>query len=118
MTHEVSVSLTVLICVTIVVLLVVAVFLIKLLFDLSKLAQTAQSTSEVIQNELEPTLKELREAAGSLKNIASSADSNISGLKNAVTNAFDTSFQLGTKLKGLLGGFVSGLSCFLKILRK
>ncbi len=115
---SVNIGLTVLIYVSVVVLLVVTGFLTKLLYDLSKLAQTARSTSEVIQSELEPTLKELREAAGSLKSIASSADSNISGLKNAVAHAFDTSFQLGSKLRGLFGGFTKGLSCCLKLLKK
>ena len=118
MTDSVSIGLTILIYVSALFLLVIGGFLGKLLYDLSKLAQTAQSTSEVIQTELEPTLKELREAAGSLKSIASSADSNISGLQSAIANAFSTSFQLGSKLKGLVGGFMQGLSCCLKLLKK
>jgi len=118
MSTSLDTSLIVLVCVAVLFLLVIGGFLGKLLYDLSKLAQTAQSTSEVIQTELEPTLKELREAAGSLKHIAANADSNISGLQNAVSRAFDTSFQLGDKLKGLLGGFVQGLSCCLKLFRK
>ena len=111
-------GLLVLIYVSVIVLITVTAFLAKLLYDLSKLAQTAQSTSEVIQTELEPTLKELREAAGSLKHIAASADSNISGLQSTIARAFDTSFQLGGKLKGLLGGFTQGLGYCLKLFRK
>lgn len=113
-----QIGLTILYYVSALFLIVVGGFLIRLLYDLSKLAQTAQSTSEVIQTELEPTLKELREAAGSLKHIAANADSNISGLQNTIARAFGTSFQLGGKIKGLLDGFVQGLSCCLKLFKR
>lgn len=116
--NSIDLGLTILIYATIIVLVILGVFLAKLFYDLSKLAQTAQSTSEIIQTELEPTLKELREAAGSLKSIASSADTNISGLKKAISNAFDTSFQVGHKMKGLMAGLVKGLCAGLKIFKK
>ncbi len=118
MEGAINTGLVILIYVSALFLVVVGGFLIKLLFDLSKLAQTAQSTSEVIQTELEPTLTELREAAGSVKHIAANADSNISGLQSTISRAFDTSFQLGGKLKGLLGGFMQGLNCCFKLFRK
>ena len=118
MDSTVNTGLVILIYSTVVVLFVVGGFLIKLLFDLSKLAQTAQSTSEVIQTELEPTLKELKEAAGSLKHIAANADTNLSGIKKAISGAFDTSFQVGQKMKGLFNGLVKGLCVGLNIFKK
>lgn len=116
--NSIDTGLIILIYSTVAILIIVGGFLVKLLFDLSKLAQTAQSTSEVIQNELEPTLKELKEAAGSLKSIASNADTNISGLKKAISGAFDTSFQVGQKMKGLFGGLVKGMCVGMKMFKK
>lgn len=113
-----TISLIVLTCITSIFLVVIGAFLIKLLYDLSKLAQTANSTTEVIQTELEPTLKELREAAGSLKNIANGADSNITNFKNTVSGAFDASFKVGQKVKGLANGLLKGLLVGLKIFKK
>ena len=53
-------GLTFLVWATGVVVIVVAGFLVKLLFDLSVLAKNLKETSNIVNTELKPTLKELQ----------------------------------------------------------
>ena len=46
---------------TAVMFTVIGIFVIKVLFDLSRLTNTINSTAQIIKNELEPTLKNVNE---------------------------------------------------------
>ncbi len=115
---QIDVSLVVLIYTTVVVLLVVAGFLVKLLFDLSGLARSAQSATELIQNELEPTLKELQEVAASVKSITNTADEKFTSLKNTFFGAIEKTTCITNKLKSVLSGVARGISVGIKLFKK
>ena len=115
---QIDVSLIVLIYTTVVVLLVVAGFLVKLLFDLSNLAKAAQNATELIQNELEPTLKELQGVAASVKSIANTADEKFTSLKNTFFGALEKTTCITHKLKSVLSGVARGISVGIKLFRK
>ncbi len=113
-----DVSLVILIYATVAVLLVIAGFLVKLLFDLSSLARTTQSAVELVQNELEPTLKELQETAVSIKSIANTADEKITSLKDTFFGAIEKTTCITKKLKSVLSGVARGIGVGIKLFRK
>lgn len=115
---QIDVSLIILIYSSVVVMLVIAGFLVKLLFDLSNLARTVQGATELIQNELEPTLKELQEAAVSVKSIANTADEKFTSLKNTFFGAIEKTTCVTKKLKSVLSGVARGIGVGIKLFRK
>lgn len=116
--NSVDVGLTILVYVTALVVIVVGGFLVKLIYDLSEFAKSAKSTSDLIQTELEPTLKELQETMTSIKSIANTADSNFTSVKDAVGRIIEKSSSIGTKFKGMLSGIVKGVEFGLKLFRR
>lgn len=115
---QIDVSLIILIYSTVVVMLVVAGFLVKLLFDLSSLARSAKSATELIQNELEPTLKELQEVAVSVKSITNAADEKLTSLKNTFFGAIEKTSCITNRLKSVLSGVVRGINVGIKLFKK
>ena len=115
---QIDVSLVILIYTTVLVMLVVAGFLVKLLFDLSNLAKAAKTATELIQNELEPTLKELQEVAVSVKSIANTADEKFTSLKNTFFGAIEKTTCVTNRLKSVLSGIVRGISVGIKLFKK
>lgn len=101
-----------------IVILVVGVFLVKLLIDLSKLANTAKNASEVIQHELEPTLKELKMTAESINHIVHSAEDQITGVKKAFIGAADVTRNVGHKMGSMFAGLAKGLAIGFKLFRR
>jgi|GEM_PF-1403904 len=113
-----QVSFLVLMYTSAVVILVVGIFLVRLLIDLSKLSNTAKNAGEVIQNELEPTLKELQQTAKSINSIVHSADSQIEGVKKAFVGAADATRNVGHKMGGIFAGLAKGLALGIKLFKK
>lgn len=113
-----QVSFTVLMYTSVIVILTVGGFLVKLLVDLSKLTKSATQASEVLQNELEPTLKELQSAAASVNSIVHQADEQITGAKKAITGAVTITKNVSGKVGGVFSGLVKGLALGLKLFRK
>ena len=60
-----------------IMLVVVGGFLIKLIIDLSKLAQNVDETTTVVRNELRPTLRELNESLHTVNDFMKSTDKGI-----------------------------------------
>ncbi len=116
--NAVDVGLTILIYTTALVIIVVAGFLVKLIYDLSEFAKSAKSTSDLLQTELEPTLKELKDTMTSIKSIANTADDNFTGIKDAIAKIIDKSSSIGTKFKGMLSGVYKGIEFGLKLFRR
>lgn len=102
-------TLTVLICVSTIAIVVIGGFLVKLLIDLSKLAQSATEITQILNEELEPTLKELREASNTLNSITGVASEQIINVNNAIRKVIDTSSLIKGKMQGLFDGFLKGI---------
>ena len=113
-----DIGLATLIWVSVIAIFTIGGFLVKLLFDLSKLVQSATNTSDTIREELEPTLEELKKAADSINSIASGVNEQFSGLQGAIRKIFDITSGVKTKLHGMLDGLIKGFSMGLKIFKK
>ncbi len=90
-----------------IIIIVVAVFLIKLLIDLSALAKNLNKTSILLNDELKPTLTELKQTLASINSIVKSTDKNVDNFKSAVERTFGK-----TKLisESILGGIIKGFT--------
>lgn len=98
-----------------IVIVVVAGFLVKLLIDLSDLAKSLNSTSNMLNNELRPTLKELNETLGAINSVVKSTDKGVDNFKSAVEKTFGKTKMLSeTLFGGLVKGFVTVLGMFSK----
>ena len=82
-----------------IMLVVVGGFLIKLIVDLSKLAQNVDETTTVVRNELRPTMRELNESLHTLNDFMKSTDKGIDKMKDAMEGAFGLSSATLSKLK-------------------
>ena len=111
-------NLIVLIWVSILAIAVVAVFLVKLLYDLSDLTRSMRKGSEMIQDELEPTLKELNEAATSLNKVTRIAKDHAEGIQKTIQSITNATSSIGSKIQGMFGGLISGLQAGLKLFKK
>ena len=67
-----------------IMLVVVGGFLIKLIIDLSKLAQNVDETTTVVRNELRPTLRELNESLHTVNDFMKSTDKGIDKMRDTV----------------------------------
>ena len=101
-----------------VLLIIIGVFVIKLLLELSKLANNLNDITTIVKNDLEPTLSELQTALKSINSIVKVADKNVSAFKGVLSKVLGAgSLALGS-LKGLTGGFWKGVSAGMSIFKK
>ncbi len=101
-------SLIFLIYITSIVLILVSVFLIKLLIDLSRFTKNMNTTLDVVKNELEPTLMELKASLKSINSFVKSADEKVDTFKKAITDSFGLGIAAVTKLKNVSGTIITG----------
>ena len=110
-------SLTFLAYATGVIVILVGAMLIKVLFDLSKLANNVDETATIIKTELVPTLKNM--AVEIVSGIIIKADEGVNKVKEAIKNS---PLHLLSKLSTVTGtvakGFFSGLCSAFKIFAK
>ena len=105
-----------------IMLVVVGSFLIKLIVDLSKLAQNVDETTTVVRNELRPTMREINESLHTLNDFMKSTDRGIDKVKDAMEDVFGFSTSAlsrvkvisGSLAKGLFKGFTTVLKMFSK----
>ena len=114
----VNVSLIVLLSVTTLVILVLGVLIAKLIINLTLLSKNVDSIAQSVQSEVQPTLKELREAAKSINSIANNADTQFSGLQSTLKSVIGASSLVGCKMKGLMDGLIKGINFGLKLFSK
>lgn len=108
-------GLTFLVVVTAILLCVIGFYLIKLLKDLSVLTKNINETSEILNNELKPTLKELNETMRSINSIIQSTDEGVGNVKIGLANALSkTKEWSGNIFGGFLKGFTAVYSLFSK----
>lgn len=90
---------------TAIVLIVVGGFLVKLLMDLSVLAKNLNETSEILNEELKPTLNELNKTITSFNALVQNTGEGMGNVKIGLENAISK-----TKLfsQNIFGGFLKG----------
>lgn len=92
-----------------IIVIVVGGFLVKLLFDLSKLAKNVDETATIVKAEIEPTLKELNNALQSINSIAQNADKQVDSLSKLFENLLGAGSLAFIKAKKVSGGLIKGL---------
>ncbi|MBP7212321.1 DUF948 domain-containing protein [bacterium] len=102
-------GLTFLVVATGIIVLLVGGFLVKLIFDISKLTKTVDSTASIVKTELEPTLKEFNTTLQNLNSIAQKADKQVNSLDKAIENMFGAGAVAFARVKNLSGGLTKGL---------
>ena len=118
MSTTLEVSLMFLIFTTIILGVVITVFLVKFIIDLSKLTTNLDEVTTVVKQEIEPTLKELKETLNNINSIAKSADKQMDFVKKALSAALGAGGIAFCGIKNISGGFFKGLSAGLKLFRK
>ncbi len=116
--NPVNTSLVVLLIVTTIVVLALGILLAKLIINLTLLSKNVDSIAQSVQSEVQPTLKELREAAQSINSIANNADTQFSGLQNTLKSVVGASSLVGCKMKGLFDGLLKGINFGLNLFNK
>lgn len=91
-------------------ILVVGGFLVKLLFDMSKLAKNLSDTTVVIKDELKPALSELSSTLKSINSITKNANSKVDSFSKILEEIFGAGSIMFTKAKTISGGLVKGLT--------
>jgi uncharacterized membrane protein YraQ (UPF0718 family) len=98
-----------------IIVIIVGGFLVKLLFDLSKLAINLNKTSTLINTELKPTLNQINETLASVNSIIKNTDKGVDSFKLAVEQAFGkTKLVTETIFGGIIKGFVTAFKAFSK----
>lgn len=103
-------------------LIVVGIFFVKLLFDCSKLLKNIDKNVVIVQNELEPIVKNISETTTTINNIVQTANGKISKFSNIYDKATDVvvntvskaSAVSGTLLKYAFKGLCSSFKYFTK----
>lgn len=103
-------SLVALLVVTTIFIIILGALLARLIINLTVLSRNIDSIAASVQTEIQPTLKELREAAHSINSIANNADAQFVGVQNTLKGVLGASSIVGTKVKGLMGGLLKGVS--------
>ena len=108
-------GLTFLTWVTGIVILVVGGFLVKLLIDLSKLSKNLTETSEILNTELKPTLREINQTLSTINELVKTTDRGVDSVKVAVEKFVGRAKAVSENLfGGFLKGFVTVLGLFSK----
>ena len=113
-----SVSFSVLMMVSVVCLIVLTVFICKLILSITKLTNNANVIATSVQKEIEPTLKELKEAAKSINSIANSADEKFHNTKIGIASVLNAGAAVGGKIKTFSQGILKGISFGLNLFKK
>ena len=98
--------------------IVLIVFAIRLIISLTKLSENANIIATSVQKEVEPTLKELKEAAKSINSIANSADEKFKDAKIGISSIAGITACFGGKLKTFIEGISKGISFGMNIFKK
>ena len=103
---------------TIICAAVLTYFGAKLLISATRLSDNANVIATSVQKEIEPTLKELQEAAKSINSIANTADEKFANVKTGLSSVIGASSLLGGKLKSFSKGILKGIAFGLNLLKK
>lgn len=117
MEAELSQSLTFLAWTTAGFLIVVGVFVVKLLFDLSRLTVSLNKSADIVKTDLEPIMKNVSEAVGTVNKLVQSTDKKVGKVSEAYDKVSKIVIKAVTKastmsgylLKEVFKGICSGL---------
>ncbi len=98
-----------------IIILIVGGFLVKLLIDLSALAKNVNATSDLLNSELKPTLKELNETLASINAIVKSTDQGVDNFKTAIEKTFGKTKIL---TESIFSGIIKGFTTVFTLLKK
>ena len=115
---DANISFSALMFVSIICLVVFTIFACKLIIRVIKLTDNANIIATSVQKEIEPTLKELKEAAKSINSIANSADVKFQNTKAGLSSILGLGAGLGGKLKGFSQGIMKGISFGIDLFKK
>jgi len=115
---EPSVSFSILMFTSVVCLVTLTIFICKLIVSATKLTNNANIIASSVQQEIEPTLKELKEAAKSINSIANSADVKFQNTKANISSLIGATACVGGKLKSFSRGIMKGISFGLNLFKK
>lgn len=93
-----------------IILIVVGGFLIKLLFDLSKLTKNLDETTSIVKTEIKPTLDEFNKALKSINSIAQNADKQVDSFAKFFDNFMGASALALVRAKKLSGSLIKNLA--------
>lgn len=82
-----------------VVVFVVGIFLTKLIIDLSILSKSLLETSKILNEELKPTILELKNTLASILSITQTAEEGINRVKTAITNINEKKNRMKDNIK-------------------
>jgi len=102
-------GITFLVIATGIIIIIVGGFLVKLLFDMSKLTKNIDETTTIVKTEIEPTLKEFNKALQSINSIAQNADKKVDSLAHTFESLLNTGAFALHKAKDLSGGLIKGM---------
>lgn len=108
-------GLTFLAWVSAIVILVVGGFLVKLLIDLSKLANNLNDTTDIVNEELKPTIKELKDTLHAVNEIVKNTDQGVDSLKSALGKTLDKTKNISDSI---IGGVIKGFTTVLGLFKK
>ena len=91
---------------TAIMITVVGIFVIKVLFDLSRLTSTITKTAEIVKNELEPTLKNVNETVEIVSSRVKEANNAVTQVETKVKEVA----KQGGKLISTVGGGLFAVS--------
>ena len=102
-----------------IIVILVGIMLIKVLFDISKLTQNINDTTEIIKTELTPTLKNINKSVEIVSGIIIKADEGVQKVKNMIKNSplnilTKLTSITGTVTKGFFGGLKAAFNLFSK----
>ena len=110
-------GLTFLAYVTGVILILVGIMLIKVLIDLSKFVSNVNDTTNLVKEELIPTLKNVNKSVEIVSGVIIKAEAGVGKVKEFISNSplkilAKLSTVGGTVAKGFFGGLCAGLKTF------
>ena len=102
-----------------IVVILVGIMLVKVLFDLSRLTKNINETTDIIRQELEPTMKNVNKTVEIISGVVIKADAGVTKVKEFIANSPlkllpKLSSLGGTVAKGFIGGLCAGMKIFNK----
>lgn len=94
---------------------IVAYYLVKLLTSLKELSQNLTQTTQILNTELEPTLKDVRETMHSINTIIQNTDQGMDNMKTGIEAALKKTKSIS---EGLFGGLVKGFLTVYSLMKK
>jgi len=112
------VSFSIFMFVSAICLIILTVFVVKLIISANQLTNNANIIASSVQKEIEPTLKELKEAAKSINSIAGNADTQLQNTKEGIASFVGATSCLSGKLKSFATGILKGVAFGLGLFKK